>query len=382
MPCINTDNLLYVKTYSLHDKEVIKIDRNVGYYAKEQAPYDFFYIQFSNADSFSMFSIDTLVPEDVLERVRDKKVFLMLDNALEHFYECADAIYKDIIFKHNIPAEQIIFLSAVPTMHEYVKALALKLNLPEIKVDWFSLFEATGIDASLNSTASPLENRNYDKKFLNLNRRWRLHRPLLLTLLRSRKLLDQGYISFAPSDDGMNWSSAYERMLDHYAHHEEIRKILIDNRSITEMDPMYLDTGDLVTNRAEHQVSINDYYHQTYFSVINETTYHEGVPFLSEKIFKAVGLGHPFIMVTAPNSLQYLKELGYRTYAPYINEEYDGILDDGDRMLAIVEEIERLTKMDQTELSKWLDGVKSIAQYNRNILVNKQYKDLIRNMNY
>ena len=382
MPCINTDNLLYVKTYSLHDKEVIRIDRNIGYYAKENVDYDFFYIQFSNADSFSMFSIDDIVSKDILDRVRDKKVFLVLDNGLEHFYECADAIYRDVVIKHNIPAEQIIFLSAVPTMHEHVKNLAKKLQLPEIKVDWFSLFEANGIDASLNSTASPLENRNYDKKFLNLNRRWRLHRPLLLTLLRSRKLLDQGYISFAPSDDGMNWSRAYERMLGHYAHHEKIRKILIDNRSITEMDPMYLDTGDLVTNRAEHQVSINDYYHQTYFSVINETTYHEGVPFLSEKIFKAVGLGHPFIMVTAPNSLQYLKELGYRTYAPYINEEYDGILDDGDRMLAIVEEIERLTKMDQTELSKWLDGVKSIAQYNRNILVNKQYKDLIRNMNY
>lgn len=382
MPCINKDNLLYVKTYSLHDKEIVKINSNVGVLSKEFVDYDFYYVQFSTVDSFKMFSITEIVPQDVLHLIRNGKVFLVLDNSLEYFLESADGIYQDIVMRHNIPAQQIIFMSAVPTMHEYVKALALKLNLPEIKVDWFSLFEATGIDASLNSTASPLENRNYDKKFLNLNRRWRLHRPLLLTLLRSRKLLDQGYISFAPSDDGMNWSRAYERMLGHYAHHEKIRKILIDNRSITEMDPMYLDTGDLVTNRAEHQVSINDYYHQTYFSVINETTYHEGVPFLSEKIFKAVGLGHPFIMVTAPNSLQYLKELGYRTYAPYINEEYDGILDDGDRMLAIVEEIERLTKMDQTELSKWLDGVKSIAQYNRNILVNKQYKDLIRNMNY
>jgi hypothetical protein len=144
VPCINTDNLLYVKTYSLHDKEVIRIDRNVGYYAKENVDYDFFYIQFSNADSFSMFSIDDIVPKDVLDRIRDKKVFLMLDNGLEHFYECADAIYRDIVIKHNIPAQQIIFLSAVPTMHEHVKHLALKLQLPEIKVDWFSLFEATG----------------------------------------------------------------------------------------------------------------------------------------------------------------------------------------------------------------------------------------------
>jgi hypothetical protein len=138
MPCINTDNLLYVKTYSLHDKEVIRIDRNVGYYAKENVDYDFFYIQFSNADSFSMFSIDNIVPKDVLDRVRDKKVFLVLDNGLEHFYECADSIYRDVVIKHKIPAEQIIFLSAVPTMYEHVAKLAKRLQLPEIKVDWFS----------------------------------------------------------------------------------------------------------------------------------------------------------------------------------------------------------------------------------------------------
>ena len=154
MPCINTDNLLYVKTYSLHDKEVIKIDRNIGYYAKENVDYDFFYIQFSNADSFSMFSIDDIVSKDILDRVKDKKVFLVLDNGLEHFYECADAIYRDIVIKYNIPAEQIIFLSAVPTMNTHVAQLAKKLKLPEIKVDWFSLFEATGKDAAKKGTVA------------------------------------------------------------------------------------------------------------------------------------------------------------------------------------------------------------------------------------
>jgi len=383
MPCINKDNLLYVKTYSLHDKEVVKIEPNVGYYAKEKFEGDFFYIQFSNAESFSMFAIDTLVPQDILEQVRAGKVFLVLDNGLEHFYECADAIYRDVVIKHNIPAEQIIFLSAVPTMHEHVKNLASRLQLPEIKVDWFSLFEATGKDAGRHGVVALPKKKRYTKKFLNLNRRWRLHRPLLITLLKSKNLLDQGHISFAPSDDGQDWNTVYPKLENMYAHHAEISNILKKHSDVKKLPAMYLDTEDLVTNRAMHENSIEYYYMETYFSIVNETTYHENTPFLSEKIFKTIAMGHPFIMVTAPNSLQYLKELGYKTYEPFIDESYDSIEDPGDRILAILDEVERLCSMSEKVLRKqWLPNVRTIAAHNRKLLMNNYSLDLSQPMNY
>ena len=382
MPCINTDNLLYVKTYSLHDKEIVRIDRNVGYYAKENVDYDFFYIQFSNADSFSMFSIADIVSKDVLDSVRDKKVFLVLDNGLEHFYECADSIYRDVVIKHNIPAEQIVFLSAVPTMHEHVAKLAKKLQLPEIKVDWFSLFEATGKHAGKQGVVALPKKKRYTKKFLNLNRRWRLHRPLLITLLKSRNLLDEGYISFAPSDDGQNWDTVYPQLQRMYINHK-ISKILEDNIDVKNLPAMYLDTEDLVTNRAIHEDSIANYYVETYFSIVNETTYHEQTPFLSEKIFKTIAMGHPFIMVTAPNSLQYLKKLGYKTYAPFIDESYDAIENNGDRMLAILDEVERLCSMPEKVLHKhWLPNVRTIANHNRKLIMSKKDYNLSKPVNY
>ena len=126
----------------------------------------------------------------------------------------------------------------------------------------------------------------------------------------------------------------------------------------------------------------DSYYADTYFSIVSETTYYENTPFLSEKIFKAIGIGHPFIMVSAPNSLQYLKKLGYRTYAPYINETYDTIQDHGDRMLAILDEVERLCAFSKSDLKKWLPKVRSIARYNRRNLTRKNYTDFIKTMNY
>lgn len=382
MACINRDNLLYVKSYSLHDNEVVKIEPNVGYLAKEQFKEDFFYIQFSTVDSFRFFALDKLVPENVLEKIRNKKVFLILDNGLEHFYECADSIYKDVVIKYSIPAEQIIFLSAVPTMHEYVKKLATRLNLPEIKVDWFSCFEANGQDAAIYNTVALPKKKKYTKKFLNLNRRWRLHRPLMITLLKSRNLLDAGHVSFAPSDDNQSWNTVYPKLQNLHSDNKIIKEILDTNKDVQQLSPMYLDTKDLVTNRAEHEPTIADYYVDTYFSIVNETTYYENTPFLSEKIFKTIGMGHPFIMVTAPNSLQYLKELGYKTYDPLINETYDTIQDPGNRMLAILDEVERLCNFSKSDLKKWLPQVRSIAGYNRSVLNSKNYTNFVKSMNY
>jgi len=382
LPCINSDNLLYVKSYSLHAKEVIKIQPNVGYFAKEKFKKDFYYIQFSTVDSFRLFALDTLVPKDVMDNIRNKKVFLMLDNGLEYFYECADSIYKDIVIKYNIPAEQIIFLSAVPTMHQYVKKLAKRLNMPEIKVDWFSCFEANGQTAAIYNTVALPKKKKYTKKFLNLNRRWKLHRPLMITLLKSRNLLDSGHVSFGPSDDNKTWNTVYPILQKLHIDNKIIKEILDKHKDVQQLSPMYLDTQDLVTNRAEHEPTIADYYIDTYFSIVNETTYYENIPFLSEKIFKAIGMGHPFIMVSAPNSLQYLKQLGYKTYDPYINETYDTIQDHGDRMLAILDEVERLCSFSKSDLKKWLPQVRSIASYNRNILNSKNYTDFIKTMNY
>lgn len=372
MPCLNQDNLPYLLTYGSMREKII-IDENPAVrYANTQG-YDFIYIQISTDDSFKKFPLASLLSSDDMENIKSARIFLIIDNSLEFFLTSADAIYQDIVIKEGIPAEQIIFFSGVPTMIEHVRELSRKYSLPEIKVEWFSLFEDLGKNAITMSTHSrTLRKTKYDKRFLNLNRRWRLHRPLMMTLLHSRNLLEKGYISFAPSDDGKDWNTAHAELLRHYHNHPRIGQILQDHSSVRDLQPMYLDTEDLVTNRAIHEPSINRYYEDTAFSVISETTYHEGIPFLSEKTFKAIGMRHPFILATAPNSLQYLKQLGYKTFHPLIDETYDGILDHGDRMLSIVDEIERLCNLDDSQFKIWMGKISRICSYNRTVLERKQ----------
>jgi hypothetical protein len=95
--------------------------------------------------------------------------------------------------------------------------------------------------------------------------------------------------------------------------------------------------------------------------------------FHSEKIFKAIRAKHPFVLLSTPNSVAGLREMGYKSYHPYINEEYDNVSDDHDRLSMVMDEVERLSNMTDDETRIWLENVKPIAQYNYELLKTKQF---------
>ena len=381
MACLNSKDLFYLQTYNSNNPNKIPMDSNPAENAKLKLNLDYVYIQFSGPNSFECYPLDTILDQHTIHELQINNIYLVLDNSLEYFYESVDAIYKHIVNKYNIPASQVVFLSGVPTMLRYTLSYCKKNNAEQIKIMWYSLFETTGKDTIRQRKTLPTleKKRKYTKKFLNLNRRWRLHRPLLVTMLYDRGLLDEGYVSLAPSDDRREWKQIWNWLSKKHYGHKEITKILKRSEGVQQLPPMYLDEKDLVTNRAEHQPSIESYYQETFFSVVSETTFYENVPFLSEKIFKTIAMGHPFILVGSPNTLQYLKKLGYKTFAPHINEHYDSIEDHGDRAIAIVDEIERICKLNKIEWREWMSKVRPIAEHNYKVLYRRQ--QLIKPMN-
>ena len=80
---------------------------------------------------------------------------------------------------------------------------------------------------------------------------------------------------------------------------------------------------------------------------------------------------HPFILVSTAHSLTYLKKLGYKSFSPYINEHYDTIEDDEERMNAVWAEVERLCAFTDAEWLEWQKGIVDIVNYNYDVLTNK-----------
>jgi hypothetical protein len=69
--------------------------------------------------------------------------------------------------------------------------------------------------------------------------------------------------------------------------------------------------------------------------VPTETVYFGSRQHLTEKTFKAIALEMPFVLVAPAHSLRYLREYGFRTFAPYIDETYDTIEDPVARIEAV-----------------------------------------------
>lgn len=374
MTCLNLYKAPYLKTYDPNHPRIDINKGSSGIEMRNNDKFDYFYIQFSCHNSFRIYNINDIVPAPIMEKIKHGDVYLVLDNSLEPFLNSADSIYHHIVIAAGVPAKKIIFMSSIPTMIDYVKILAKKLNQDIIKVEWSVLFEYMLQQVTFRNKLPTLQIKQYPKKFLNLNRRWRPHRPLLMVLMQDRTLIDKGHISFGVSDcPGYNWSGIWPMILGIHRLDPEIIEIINRNESIKNLPPLYLDTQDLVTNRADHQDSTNRYYTETYFSVVSETTFHSldhlnGVPFFSEKIFKAIAYGHPFVLVTYPNSLQYLKKLGYKTFDGLIDERYDLEVNDAKRLIMIVDEIKRLCELSQEELTHFLIEAKKICDHNFEVL--------------
>ena len=371
----------YINTYDPNNPSLGYVDQTAAMQIWNEFDYDVWYCMFSCHHSFRIYKIQDLVPADILARVRAGEIFLLLDNALEPFLKSIDGIYDNIVVGAGIPPKQVILMCNLIDGAEYSKNVAQRYGTDTIRIMMYNLFEW-----DLHKTVTTkfpfgqfqtLESKPYPKKFLNLNRRWRLHRPVLMTLMYKLGLIDQGYISFGPCDPGDNWSDRWNEMINYYRDDHVMLTIFAENQGVKDLPPLYLDTNELHINRADFTHDTDQYYANTYFSVIAETTYHtkNGHPnarFLSEKTFKAIALRHPFIIVSVPGTLDVLRQMGYRTFSPIIDESYDLELDDGRRMLKIAYEIKRLCNLNPQDLEDFLTKAREICEHNRNVLYSRK----------
>ena len=338
---------------------------------------DYWYIDFHHG--WHLIPAIDFIPSEIKDRIREGDVILLLNNSHEAYHDSIEFIYRYFIMDLNFPSTSIRLLTESASIMEEVDRVSTVFNKPYIQVEWLRIFEYNVKNArnienyrKLNT----LEIKQYDKKYLNLNRRWRQHRPILVGLLELHNLLDKGHVSFCKNVDGQNWDSVYGYLQGSVQYCDpELYNLFQSNRDRIESIPdMFLDTPELYVNQVQVDNNLDYYYENTYFSIVNETNYFkdlgEGL-FLSEKVFKPILRCHPFILVSRPHSLIKLKELGYKTFSPYIDESYDEEVDDYLRLKMIVNEVERLSNLSEPQLVEFLTAVKEIVEYNYQLLTNK-----------
>lgn len=389
MTILNRDTLYYLGTPH-NDKPYKEIRRDTFVWPQYEESEDLFYCyEFANGNIFDVFPLDTLLEEAQINQIRNGEAKLVLSNSHEGYHYIVKNLYDSLVFRYNIPPSQIILISESADIASHIKRIATELNVDEFKSRWMRRFEHDiHHNRKIMKTVPTLESKHYDKKFLNFNRRWRGHRTVLVALLYALDLIKYGHVSLAKSDDYRDWHSVFGRNRYLMETCPEGLAILdgIEHDILTNHPEFYLDKDDLTINRAVLDDSTNYLYNETYFSVVTETfMFQRERPdeygrFLSEKTFKPVAMRHPFIIASTPNFLVKFKELGYKSFSPYINEDYDNEPDDAVRMMMIVKEIERLSTLSTEELEEFLVAMREICEHNYNLLMSRTDRDFFTDL--
>ena len=100
-----------------------------------------------------------------------------------------------------------------------------------------------------------------------------------------------------------------------------------------------------------------DIYNQTFYSIVAETVCTNYYSQFTEKTAKPIVAGRPFIVFSGQYFLRNLRSMGFQTFDTVIDERYDDIEDETERLTQAWQEVERLCRLDPAIVMQKLQPV-------------------------
>jgi hypothetical protein len=119
-----------------------------------------------------------------------------------------------------------------------------------------------------------------------------------------------------------------------------------------------------------------DWLRQSLVYVVTETVGDYPYPYFSEKTWRGINIGVPFMLVGARYSLKKLQEFGFKTFSNWWSEDYDNHAWAGDRICAITQELVQLQQLDFSTLQEIRNQMELILKFNQQHLLDFRQQDL------
>jgi hypothetical protein len=226
----------------------------------------------------------------------------------------------------------------------------------------------------------PPEKRTIKKKYISFNRltsNHRVYRSLLISELFKRDILNHGYVSYSDicPDNHKHYNTNLYDARDTGLITDDTMYEVLNNLKQIPM-PLRVDFVD-ETHIPNHsfQLSAVEATQESFCYLVTETCYWERKHHLTEKIFKPIVSKMPFVLVGAAHNLKYLREYGFKTFSPWIDESYDDIEDPILRMQAIGETMNKICSYSDSELESMLAEMKPILEHNYELFYGNEFLD-------
>ena len=352
--------------------------------------------------------------EKVKNLIRDNNGYILINYL--HEGHIRQENYKELhneLLNYNIPANKVIFVSSNVNGKKQYETFCD--NMPLLTKSKIHIIEANHmLESSVDIYNYVLDN-NYNKDldkllpykqsfvnkqdlddmrdtirekyFLSYNRVIREYRLALVAMIYKMGLQDKGIISLGAKEVDTAFGGVWPDYISDFIEDKKQNEIIsdavkkikllypIDADGDIDANWIYDEKGSVIGGMVGQWSNFSHQYKRIYFNIVTESCYYEDCIYMSEKIFKPISNLVPFIIVSTPFFLKKLREIGYKTFHPWINESYDEEMDNDKRFFMILDEIKRLCSMTKEEIHKWYYEMEDILIYNQDHFANYKKQD-------
>ena len=302
-------------------------------------------------DSYYLFNLNSptsytdlnKLPLEIWNNIKDNdKVFLLLYQAPEpntyFYYRRPWLNLIEFLKSKNILPHKVHYISGDIRVNENHENKKIDF-LSDINMIGLGIFELIHKSRHLRFSGENFlesfelyKKNNNKKKFLNLNNVMRPNKQSLFFYLCKNNLVEDALVSnlWEDSRDTILSKKEFDELYNYdSSEYESFQRTVIKRQEIY---------GD---NYKSNQASPINFYTDTQYSLVSETHVGSNILCVSEKTYKPVLMGHPFLIFGNTFTLNYLKKLGYETFDNKFNEEYDSCENIKDKLRIIIENASR-----------------------------------------
>lgn len=310
----------------------------------------------------------------------------------EHEGYCTDYIFETIhwlILVHSWNPKNVVYENLAENIQEMYNSFCEKKNIKEkINVKKLQGYNNPKLP-QYEVTPKSVTEKSIEQKKLYLNLNWNGwdHRFLMIAYLHDKGLIDDGNIS-TPAYNKFAHSKEKDFEVLYNSIEQQVNKNTIQDGtnllknlySLKEKYPLVLDDRSTFKNPddcwhlSDSKFNMKTLRQNSLIEVVSET-YTDRVVFFSEKTFYPIVYGLPFIQLNSRHALRHLRNLGYKTFEPYIDESYDEEFDMPLRVKMIADEIKRLKILREKTPEVFYSNYKQmleICKHNKTVFENVQ----------
>ena len=209
-------------------------------------------------------------------------------------------------------------------------------------------------------------------------------RGLTACALEKTNLLDQGFVSL--KNYGQDFKETLDTSLLTSKHLKAVSALI--NEEFTELE-------FTATDKVFDMLDMEEILHKSLFNFVIEGSYDKSINrvysdvagavlHITEKTYRNFIYKKPFIILGQAGQLKFIRELGYKTFSPIIDESYDDCTDSSKRFYMVMEQMKQLCNKSIEELEKIIIELDDILEHNYKVYYdnkNKLQKTLVNKLN-